>query len=77
MRFDVRVVSAGNFEIRTSLTGDLQGAVDLQVRGTAARPILLGSISVDQGQVQHFGNQYTIDRGDIRFSNPVKIEPVL
>jgi translocation and assembly module TamB len=27
--------------------------------------------------VQVFGNQYTIDRGDIRFSNPVKIEPVL
>jgi translocation and assembly module TamB len=77
MRFDVRIVSAPSFELRTSLTGDLQGSVDLQVRGTAARPILLGSISVEQGQVQLFGNQYTIDRGDIRFSNPVKIQPVL
>ncbi len=77
MRFDVHIVSSASAELRTSLTGDVQGAVDLQVRGTAARPTLLGSISVDQGQVQLFGNQYTIDRGDIRFVNPVKIEPVL
>ena len=77
MQFDVRVASAASFELRTSLTRDVQGAVDLQVRGTAARPILQGSISVDQGQVTIFGTQYTIDRGDIRFTNPVKIEPVL
>jgi translocation and assembly module TamB len=77
MRFDVHVVTSASAELRTSLTGDVQGAVDLQIRGTAARPILLGSIEVDQGQVQLFGNQYTIDRGDVRFSNPVKIEPVL
>jgi translocation and assembly module TamB len=76
MQFDVRIVSAASFELRTSLTQDVQGAVDLQVRGPVVRPILLGSISVDSGQVQVFGNQYTIDRGDIRFSNPVKIEPV-
>ncbi len=76
MQFDVRIVSAASFELRTSLTQDVQGAVDLQVRGPVVRPILLGSISVDSGQVQLFGNQYTIDRGDIRFSNPLKIEPV-
>jgi translocation and assembly module TamB len=77
MQFDVHLLSAANFELRTSLTQDVQGAVDLQVRGTAGRPILLGSISVDEGQVELFGNKYTIDRGDIRFTNLVKIEPVL
>jgi translocation and assembly module TamB len=77
MRFDVHVVSAASFELQTSLTRDVQGSVDLLVRGTAARPILQGSISVDQGQIQVYGNQYNIDRGNIRFSNPVKIEPVL
>jgi len=77
MQFDVRVASAASFELRTSLTRDVQGAVDLQVRGTAAQPVLQGSISVDQGQVTIFGTQYTIDRGDIRFANPVRIEPVL
>ena len=27
------------------------------------------------GKIQLFGNRYTVDRGDIRFLNPVKIEP--
>jgi translocation and assembly module TamB len=30
---------------------------------------------VNQGEIQLFGNRYTVDRGDIRFLNPVKIEP--
>ncbi len=77
MQFDVHVVSAASFELQTALTRDVQGAVDLQVRGSLAQPNLQGSISVDEGQVTIFGTQYTIDRGDIRFSNPVKIEPVL
>ncbi len=77
MQFDVHVVSAASFELQTALTRDVQGAVDLQVRGSIAQPNLQGSISVDQGQATIFGTQYTIDRGDIRFTNPVKIEPVL
>jgi translocation and assembly module TamB len=30
---------------------------------------------INRGLVQVFGNQYTLERGDIRFLNPVKIEP--
>ena len=76
MQFDVRVASAPNFEFQTSLTRDVQSDVDLRLRGTPRLPLLLGSISVDSGQVQVFGNQYTIDRGDIRFTNAARIEPV-
>ncbi len=76
MRFDVRIVSSASFELQTSLTRDVQAEVDLQLRGSPVRPLLLGSISVDSGSVQVFGNQYTIDRGNIRFTNAVKIEPV-
>ena len=76
MQFDVRIVSAPNFELQTSLTRDVQSEVDLRLRGTPRQPMLLGSISVDSGQVQVFGNQYNIDRGDIRFTNPIRIEPV-
>jgi len=76
MRFDVRVVSAPSFQLQTSLTRDVQSDVNLTLRGTPLRPVLLGSVSVDSGQVQVFGNQYTINRGDIRFTNPIKIEPV-
>ncbi len=76
MQFDVRVASAPNFELQTSLTRDVQAEVDLRLRGTPRQPLLLGSVSVDSGQVQVFGNEYTIDRGDIRFTNAARIEPM-
>jgi translocation and assembly module TamB len=76
VQLNVRVASAPNFEFQTSLTRDVQSEVDLRLRGTPRQPLLLGSISVDAGEVQVFGNQYTIDRGDVRFTNAVRIEPV-
>jgi translocation and assembly module TamB len=75
MQFDVRIESGPNFEFQTSLTRDVQAEVDLRLRGSPLRPVLLGSVSVNQGEIQVFGNRYTVDRGDIRFLNPIKIEP--
>jgi len=75
MRFDVRVESASNFQVETSLTRDVEAEVDLRLRGTPIRPVLLGNVSINQGEVQFAGARYTINRGDIRFLNPVKIEP--
>jgi translocation and assembly module TamB len=77
MQFDVRIESGPNFELQTSLTRDVETEVDLRLRGTPLRPALLGTISVNQGEIELFGNRYTIDRGDVRFLNPVKIEPNL
>jgi translocation and assembly module TamB len=37
--------------------------------------VLLGNISINQGQLTVFGNQYTVNRGEIRFLNPIKLEP--
>ncbi len=75
IQFDVRVENDPNFQFQTSLTRDVQAEVALRLRGTILRPVLLGTLSVDSGEVQLLGNTYTIDRGDIRFQNPVKIEP--
>ena len=75
MQFDVRIESGPNFEFQTSLTRDVEAEIDLRLRGSPIRPVLLGSISVNQGEIEVFGNRYTVDRGDIRFLNPVKIEP--
>jgi len=75
MQFDVRIDSGPNFEFQTSLTRDVEAEVDLRLRGSPIRPVLLGTVSVNQGEIQLFGNRYTVDRGDIRFLNPVKIEP--
>jgi translocation and assembly module TamB len=77
MRLDVRIQSASNFQVETSLTRDVEAEVDLRMRGSPLRPVLLGTVSVSQGEVQVFGTRYTINRGDIRFLNPVKIEPTV
>ena len=75
MQFDVHIQSEPNFQFQTSLTRDVETEVDLRLRGTPQRTALLGSISVDQGEIELFGNRYTIDRGQISFLSPVKIEP--
>ena len=77
MRFDVHISSAPTFEMETSLTRNVETEVDLHLRGAPLRPALLGSITVNSGEIQVFGNRYTVNRGDIRFLNPVKIEPTL
>jgi translocation and assembly module TamB len=75
MQLDVRIVNGSNFQLETSLASGVEADVDLQLRGTPSRPGLRGLITINRGLVQMFGNQYTLERGDIRFLNPVKIEP--
>jgi len=75
MRFNVRIASASNFQVETSLTRDVESEVDLRLRGSPIQPVLLGTVSISQGELTVLGTTYTINRGDIRFLNPVKIEP--
>jgi len=77
MQFDVRIESGPNFEFQTSLTRDVEAEVALRLRGTPIHPALLGDISVNSGEIQVLGNRYSVNRGDIHFLNPVKIEPSL
>ena len=39
------------------------------------RPTLLGNVGFSEGEISLFGNKYTLNRGDIRFFNPTRIEP--
>lgn len=75
MQLDMRVQNGPTFQLETSLATDVEADVDLRVRGTPSRPGVTGSISINRGQLQFFGNRYTVERGDIRFLNPLKIEP--
>jgi translocation and assembly module TamB len=53
----------------------LSGDADLRLRGSAARPALLGRIDILEGQATFHGTHFTLERGDITFANPVAIEP--
>ncbi len=77
MSLDVRVESVPNLQFQTSLTANIQADADLRLHGTAAKPTVLGRITVSRGDIEFFGNKYTITRGEIGFFNPVTIDPVL
>ncbi len=77
LQFDVAIETAPNVEFRTSLTRDIQAEANLHLRGTPLRPVLLGRINVPQGEINFFGNKYTISHGEVDFFNPAKVEPVL
>jgi translocation and assembly module TamB len=76
LHFDVRVVSTPELQLQTSLA-KITGDVDLRLRGSALRPVVLGRISIVEGNITFNGTKYRLDRGDILFTNPTKIEPVL
>jgi translocation and assembly module TamB len=76
MRLAVHVVSTPELQVQTSLAR-LTGDVDLNIRGTAARPIVLGRVNITEGQVTLNGTVFQLERGDVAFSNPVRMEPVL
>ena len=75
MQLDLRIQNGPNFQLETTLATDVEADVDLRVRGTPSRPGVTGQIAINRGQMQVFGNRYTVERGDIRFLNPLKIEP--
>jgi translocation and assembly module TamB len=75
LQLDVHVVTGRTLEVETSLTRNIQADADLRLRGTPNRPILLGHVTVNSGQIEFFGNKYTINRGEVNFNNPAKIEP--
>jgi translocation and assembly module TamB len=77
VQLDVRVLTQRTLEVETSLTRNIQADADLRIRGTPDHPILLGHVTVNSGQIEFFGNKYSINRGEINFDNPAKIEPVI
>jgi translocation and assembly module TamB len=76
LRLDVRILSAPELTVQTALA-KLAGDVDLRLRGTAARPVLLGRINIAEGDIKLAGAKYHLERGDITFTDPVRIDPVL
>lgn len=77
LHLDVAVESTPNLQLSTSLSRDVEAGIDIRLRGTPDHPVLLGSISANQGDIKVFGTKYSINRGEVSFQNTVRIEPVL
>jgi translocation and assembly module TamB len=73
---DVRVTSAPQLDFQNSYA-KLAGTVDLTIRGTAAVPSVLGRIEINEGSATFAGQKYQLQRGEIYFTNPVRIDPII
>ena len=76
IRLDVQVQSAPQLDFQNSYA-KLSGTVDLRVRGTAAVPSILGRIEINDGSATFAGTKYQLQRGEIYFTNPVRIDPTI
>ncbi|HTC75667.1 MAG TPA: translocation/assembly module TamB domain-containing protein, partial [Edaphobacter sp.] len=76
IRLDVHITSAPQLDFQNSYA-KLAGTVDLTIRGTAAVPSVLGRIEINEGSATFAGQKYQLQRGEIYFTNPVRIDPII
>ena len=76
VKLDVHVQTASDLQMQTAIAR-LSGSADLRVRGSAARPAVLGRIDVLEGEISFNGAKYRLERGEVLFTSPVSIQPVL
>ena len=76
IKLDVHVVTAPDLQMQTAIAR-LSGDADLRLRGTAAKPALLGRVEVLEGEISFNGAKYRLERGEVLFQSPVSIQPVL
>jgi translocation and assembly module TamB len=61
----------------TSRALSLGGTANLQLRGTAAEPVLLGRVNLNNGDIILNGNRFVLNGGTIQFVNPSETQPVM
>ncbi len=74
LRFDIEVRIPSTLRVENNLARVVASA-NLQLRGTYDRPQLLGRAEIDRGELTFEGRRYLVTRGNIDFTNPVRIEP--
>ena len=74
---DLRLEGDRALRVRNNVA-DLRGSADLVLRGTLARPVVFGSIELEPGgRLEYGGAGYRIERGQLAFTNPYRIEPAI
>ncbi len=55
----------------------VNGSANLQVRGTAAEPVILGRVILNSGDVLLNGDRFILNSGTVQFVNPSQTQPVV
>jgi translocation and assembly module TamB len=74
VKLDVAVRTAPELQMKTAVAR-LSGDADLRLRGSVARPSVLGRADILEGDATFNGIKFRLERGDITFANPVAINP--
>jgi len=73
---NLAVRSTNNVNL-VSRTLSINGSANLQVRGTAADPVILGRVNLNNGDIILNNDRFVLTGGTIQFVNPSQTEPVL
>ncbi len=73
---EIEVETYQSLRVRNRIS-DVTGSGDFTIRGTAQRPVVLGTISLDEGTLSLENNRYELTRGTVNFSNPRRTTPVV
>jgi translocation and assembly module TamB len=68
------VQTAPELQMKTAVAR-LSGDADLRLRGSVARPTVLGRADILEGEATFNGTKFRLERGDITFADPVAIKP--
>jgi len=74
VKLDIAVRTAPELQMKTAVAR-LSGDADLRLRGSIARPSVLGRADILEGDATFNGIKFRLERGDITFANPISIEP--
>jgi translocation and assembly module TamB len=76
IQLNLSIHSSNNISL-VSRTLSINGTANLQVRGTAAQPVILGRINLDGGDLIFNGDRFILNGGTIQFVNPSQTQPVV
>jgi translocation and assembly module TamB len=76
MQLNIALHSTNNVNL-VSRALSINGSANLQVRGTAAEPVILGRVNLDSGDIILNGNRFVLNGGTIQFINPSETQPVV
>jgi translocation and assembly module TamB len=76
IQLNIAVRSTNNVNL-VSRTLSVNGTANLQVRGTAADPVILGRVILNNGDVILNGNRFVLGSGTVQFVNPSETQPVV
>jgi translocation and assembly module TamB len=76
LQLNIALRSTNNVNL-VSRTLSVGGSANLQVRGTAAEPVILGRVDLNSGDIILNGSRFVLNGGTIQFINPSETQPVV